>query len=431
MSGIVSIHLGEAGIQIGSSLWELLCLEHGVAPDGVPYAGYHRDELDEVFFSKYAGGKVVPRAVFADTDYTGIRNITTSTYRKIYSPDQLVKTYQGANKVFASPATSAKIVTTLLGRIRKQVEDCSKFQGFMLYHATGGGTGSGVGALLLERLADEYGKNPRFTVSVAYDRHKASTEAVNHVLALSSLSEFADTTLYVENGAIFNVLAKGYRAGKGMPRFPDVNHIIAQTIGNLTSAIRKPATGYPANQSLVDICLNLVPNRAWPFLVSSYAPIAQNGKQDEDSLTQAVYDSDSLFVNCHLDTAKYIASSLMFRGDIGMRAVNGALRKASRKISFADGASRGFKVGFVPTPPTRIPKGPFDKPPSKSCAMFSNSTAIIEPLLRSKEAFNSSASSFTKYDLTRDDFEKASADLDGVIEAYQAAVKGEEPASRY
>ena len=31
-------------------------------------------------------------------------------------------------------------------------------QGFLVYHATGGGTGSGMGALILERLSVDYGR---------------------------------------------------------------------------------------------------------------------------------------------------------------------------------------------------------------------------------------------------------------------------------
>jgi tubulin alpha len=34
MREVVSIHLGQAGIQIGNSCWELYCLEHGINPDG-------------------------------------------------------------------------------------------------------------------------------------------------------------------------------------------------------------------------------------------------------------------------------------------------------------------------------------------------------------------------------------------------------------
>ena len=34
MRECLSIHVGQAGVQIGNSCWELYCLEHGIAPDG-------------------------------------------------------------------------------------------------------------------------------------------------------------------------------------------------------------------------------------------------------------------------------------------------------------------------------------------------------------------------------------------------------------
>ena len=34
MRECISIHLGQAGVQIGNACWELYCLEHGIQPDG-------------------------------------------------------------------------------------------------------------------------------------------------------------------------------------------------------------------------------------------------------------------------------------------------------------------------------------------------------------------------------------------------------------
>ena len=30
----ISVHVGQAGCQIGNACWELYCLEHGIQPDG-------------------------------------------------------------------------------------------------------------------------------------------------------------------------------------------------------------------------------------------------------------------------------------------------------------------------------------------------------------------------------------------------------------
>ena len=42
-----------------------------------------------------------------------------------------------------------------LDRIRKLIEKCSNFQGFLMLNSIGGGTGSGLGSLLLENISDD------------------------------------------------------------------------------------------------------------------------------------------------------------------------------------------------------------------------------------------------------------------------------------
>ena len=43
-------------------------------------------------------------------------------------------------------------------RIRKLIEGCGNVQGFMVNHSVGGGTGSGLGMLILERLCVDFRK---------------------------------------------------------------------------------------------------------------------------------------------------------------------------------------------------------------------------------------------------------------------------------
>ena len=39
MREIVSVHIGQAGVQMGNACWELYCLEHGIRPDGSRLSG--------------------------------------------------------------------------------------------------------------------------------------------------------------------------------------------------------------------------------------------------------------------------------------------------------------------------------------------------------------------------------------------------------
>ena len=45
-------------------------------------------------------------------------------------------------------------------------DQASGLQGFIIYHSFGGGTGSGFGALLLERITVDYGKKAKLGFSI-------------------------------------------------------------------------------------------------------------------------------------------------------------------------------------------------------------------------------------------------------------------------
>ena len=89
----ISIHIGQAGCQIGNACWELYCLEHGIQPDGqMPSdkaigAG---DDSFNTFFSETGAGKHVPRAVFVDLEPTVVDEVRTGTYRHLFHPEQLI-----------------------------------------------------------------------------------------------------------------------------------------------------------------------------------------------------------------------------------------------------------------------------------------------------------------------------------------------------
>jgi tubulin alpha len=59
-----------------------------------------------------------------------------------------------------------EIVDLCLDRIRKLADNCTGLQGFMAFNAVGGGTGSGLGSLLLERLSVDYGKKSKLGFTI-------------------------------------------------------------------------------------------------------------------------------------------------------------------------------------------------------------------------------------------------------------------------
>lgn len=67
----ISIHVGQAGVQIGNACWELFCLEHGIQPDGTfkdQNSQLNYDDSFTTFFNETVTGKHVPRAVMVDLE---------------------------------------------------------------------------------------------------------------------------------------------------------------------------------------------------------------------------------------------------------------------------------------------------------------------------------------------------------------------------
>jgi len=72
----VSIHLGQAGVQLGNTTWELYCLEHGIRKDGSLQEEWNDDDnCFNTFFAESQTGRYVPRAILVDTEPTVIDEV--------------------------------------------------------------------------------------------------------------------------------------------------------------------------------------------------------------------------------------------------------------------------------------------------------------------------------------------------------------------
>ena len=56
------------------------------------------------------------------------------------------------SKLMKCNISGAELVDSVLDVVRKEAEGCDCLQGFQLTHSLGGGTGSGMGTLLLSKV---------------------------------------------------------------------------------------------------------------------------------------------------------------------------------------------------------------------------------------------------------------------------------------
>merc|ERR1711988_702980 len=134
MRECISVHVGQAGVQIGNTCWELYCLEHGIQPDGLPMAdkGQNSDDSFNTFFSETGSGKHVPRAVFIDLEPTVVDEVRNGTYRHLFHPEQLITGKEDAANNYARGhyTIGKELIDLVLDRIRKLAISVLVFKDF-------------------------------------------------------------------------------------------------------------------------------------------------------------------------------------------------------------------------------------------------------------------------------------------------------------
>merc|ERR1711939_668867 len=340
MREVVSLHVGQAGIQVGNACWELFCLEHGIQPDGQMPSDKSiggGDDAFNTFFSETGAGKHVPRAVFLDLEPTVIDEVRTGTYRQLFHPEQLISGKEDAANNFARGhyTIGKEIVDLCLDRIRKLADNCTGLQGFMVYNACGGGTGSGLGCLMLERLSVDYGKKSKlsFTVWACPQVATAVVEPYNTVLCAHSLLEHTDVTIMYDNEALYDICRRNLDIER--PTYTNLNRLLAQIISSLTASLRFDGA---LNVDITEFQTNPVPYPRIHFMLTSYAPIISAEKAYHEQLsvaeiTNSVFEPASMMCKCDPRHGKYMACCMMFRGDVVPKDVNvlQPLRRTTRR----------------------------------------------------------------------------------------------------
>ncbi|KAI5629422.1 tubulin gamma-1 chain isoform 1 [Silurus asotus] len=416
---IITLQLGQCGNQIGFEFWKQLCAEHGISPEGIveEFATEGTDRKD-VFFYQADDEHYIPRAVLLDLEPRVIHTILNSPYANLYNPENIYLSEHGGgagNNWASGFSQGEKIHEDIFDIIDREADGSDSLEGFVLCHSIAGGTGSGLGSYLLEKLNDRYPKKLVQTYSVFPNQDEMSDVVVqpyNSLLTLKRLTQNADCVVVLDNTALNRIATD--RLHIQNPSFSQINQLVSTIMSASTTTLRYP--GY-MNNDLIGLIASLIPTPRLHFLMTGYTPlttdqsVASVRKTTVLDVMRRLLQPKNVMVSTGRDRQTnhcYIAILNIIQGEVDPTQVHKSLQRIrERKLA-----------NFIPWGPASIQVALSRKSPYLPSAhrvsglMMANHTSISSLFertcrqydkLRKREAF---LEQFRKEDIFKDNFDE-------------------------
>lgn len=278
---IITLQVGQCGNQIGGEFWKQLCLEHGITPDGTlrdPPNGVPLDDRKDVFFYQSDDDHYIPRALLIDLEPRVVNKLANhGPYQTLFNPENLFVAQDGGgagNNWASGFRQGEEHHEVVLDMMDRESDNSDSLEGFVLCHSIAGGTGSGMGSYLLERLNDHYPKKLVQTYSVFpswADQSDVVVQPYNSLLSMKRLILNADAVVVLDNTALNRIAVDRLRIEN--PSVDHLNSLVATIMAASTTTLRYP--GY-MNNDWIGLLASLIPTPRCHFLMTGYTPLSLN-----------------------------------------------------------------------------------------------------------------------------------------------------------
>ncbi|GAA5911889.1 hypothetical protein JCM5296_006636 [Sporobolomyces johnsonii] len=387
MRELITLQCGQAGNQIATAFWEGILGEHGLDDGGHLKDGVTSEQTDrlDVFFSEAESKKYVPRGLQIDLEPSTADAIKGSKIGSLFRPSGFIFGNSGAGNNWAKGyyTEGAELVDTIMDQLRHEAEGCELLQGFQLVHSLGGGTGSGLGTLLLGKIREEYPDRMLATYSILPSPKVSETvvEPYNAVLSFHQLVEQSDLTFNFDNEALYDILKKSLK--KDSPAYPDLNDLIARVMSGISQPLRFPGQ---LNSDLRKLGTNLVPFPRLHFFTTSYAPLIAPGsnayqRMKIPDITAQLFEASNQMAASDPRTGKYLTVAAYFRGrNISSREVEESMLAVHQRNPdfFVEWIPNSAQTALCSVPPADAPV---------AGTLISNNTCVQDLFRRTHSQF--------------------------------------------
>ncbi|KAJ2379235.1 Tubulin beta chain (Beta tubulin), partial [Coemansia sp. RSA 2603] len=229
-------------------------------------------ERANVYFNEARGARYVPRVVSIDLEPGVLDTIRGGPLGALFRPEGMLCANSGAGNNWAKGfyTEGAELLDRVLDVMRHEIEACDLLSGFQVCHSIGGGTGSGMGSLMMQKIREEYPDRMLSTFTVMPSAAVSDTvvEPYNSVLTLHHLLENSDMTFCLDNEALSNICMDVLKIKS--PVHTDLNKLVAKVMSGVTTSLRFPGQ---LNADLRKLAVNMVPFPRLHFLMSGLAPL--------------------------------------------------------------------------------------------------------------------------------------------------------------
>lgn len=228
----------------------------------------------------------VPRAVLVDTDPTALTAVGAGVRpcdRNVFRAENFVTGRGGTGGNWSRGYYAADdLPARVMEAVRSETERCDRVQGVQIVHSLGGGTGAGLGTRVAEsvrlalpnRAVNAYGVVPSSAVPGAA---ATAYETYNATLSVARLVDSAHMVYMADNRALYDACTGPLAISA--PAYSDLNHLIAQTMSGVTTAMRfASAGGAETDTDMRKRAAQLVPYARMHFFVPGFAPITHRGQ---------------------------------------------------------------------------------------------------------------------------------------------------------